>query len=104
MLTTIASTSQKPIEFLGFEGCPNTPVLLERLQKASPRCKIIKVDLMQLKTGDSRLGWGAPTILVDGEDLFGVAPSTDLAVSCRNWSTGLPEISDIKKSLSTRTQ
>jgi len=104
MLTTTASTSQKPIEFLGFEGCPNTPVLLERLQRASPRCKIIKVDLMQLKTGDSRLGWGAPTILVDGEDLFGVAPSTDLAVSCRNWSKGLPEVEVIRKALKEKAQ
>ena len=104
MLTTTACTSQKTIEFLCFEGCPNTPILLKRLQKAAPRYEIIEVDLMQLKTGDSRLGWGAPTILVDGEDLFGIAPSTDRAVSCRNWSKGLPEVSDIKKTLSTRTQ
>ena len=41
--------------------------------------------------GDARLGWGAPTILVDGEDLFGPS-SDDGSVSCRNWGDGLPSV------------
>jgi hypothetical protein len=97
-------SSQKPIEFLGFEGCPNTPILLERLVAASPKSTIIEVDLMKIKTGDSRLGWGAPTILVDGKDLFGVPASLDQAISCRNWSIGLPEVSEIKEALKEKQQ
>ena len=84
------------IEFLGFEGCPNTPNLLERLRVATRGQRIVEVDLMTLETGDPRLGWGAPTILVDGKDLFGVEPSKNGSVSCRNWSAGLPEVDDIR--------
>ena len=104
VMTTTSCISKTPIEFLGFDGCPNTPVLLERLRVASPSSKIISVDLMKLKSSDARLGWGAPTILVDGKDLFGLRPSPDRAVSCRNWSMGLPEISDIKKALKEKQQ
>ncbi len=103
-MTISACTSKQPIEFLGFDGCPNTPILLERLKVASPRSKIVEIDLMKLKTGDPLLGWGAPTILVDGDDLFGLAPSPDRAVSCRNWSTGLPEVTEIKTALKERQE
>ncbi|MBC8203647.1 MAG: hypothetical protein H8E91_07445 [Planctomycetes bacterium] len=103
-MTISACTTKQPIEFLGFEGCPNTPILLDRLRAASPESKIVEVDLMKLQTGDAHLGWGAPTILVDGEDLFGLAPSSDRAVSCRNWSQGLPEIEVIRKALKERQQ
>ena len=99
-----AYTSQQPIKFLGFDGCPNTPILLERLRAASPKSEIIEVDLMRLQTGDPLLGWGAPTILADGEDLFGVEPSSDRAVSCRNWSHGLPKIEEIQSALKDSNQ
>ncbi len=97
-------SSSRTIEFLGFDGCPNTPALRERLAEANPTLSIVDIDLMSLNTGDSRLGWGAPTILVDGEDLFGLAPSSDRAVSCRNWSNGLPEVAVIRKALAELEQ
>ena len=53
ILATTSCTSKAPIEFLGFDGCPNTPVLLERLLAASPKSEIVEVDLMKLKIGDS---------------------------------------------------
>jgi hypothetical protein len=104
LMATTSCTSKTPIEFLAFDGCPNSPVLLERLLAASPKKEIVEVDLMKVKTGDSRLGWGAPTILVDGKDLFGVPASLDRAISCRNWSKGLPEIDDIKEALKDTQQ
>lgn len=103
-MATTSCTSKSPIEFLGFEGCPNTPVLWERLLAASPKREIVKVDLMKLEIGDFRLGWGAPTILVEEKDLFGLSPVPDRAVSCRNWSKGLPEIDDIKEALKDTQQ
>ena len=93
-LMAISCTSKQHVEFLGFEGCPNTPDLHSRLVEADSTIKIIDVDLMTLQDGDSRLGWGAPTILVNGHDLFGVAPSGG-TVSCRNWSEGLPTVDEI---------
>lgn len=84
------------IEYLGLEGCPNTPQLRQRLRAALPNATIIDIDLMKLGAGDPRLGWGAPTILVDGKDLFGLQAVDGGSVSCRNWSAGLPEIDDIR--------
>jgi len=103
-MTISTCTSQQSIKFLGFESCPNTPILLERLRAASPKSEIIEVDLMRLQTGDPLLGWGAPTIIFGGEDLFGLEPSPDLAVSCRNWSMGLPEVEVIRKALKEKAQ
>ncbi len=88
--------SHQTVEYLGIEGCPNTPQLRLRLRAALPNATIIDVDLMKLSSGDPRLGWGAPTILVDGKDLFGLQPADGGSVSCRNWSAGLPAIDDIR--------
>ena len=69
---------QSTIEFLGFEGCPNTPQLRARLTEA------------------------APTILVEGVDLFETPPAKEGSVSCRNWSSGLPTVAEIKIALENR--
>ena len=96
--------SHQTIEYLGFEGCPNTPQLLGRLHAALPDATIIEVDLMKLNKGDPRLGWGAPTILVNGADLFGVKPSKGGSVSCRNWNNGLPDVQDIRLAMQKNEQ
>ena len=97
-------TSQKSVEFLGFEGCPNTPELRKRFVEAEPTVEIIDVNLMSLEKGDSRLGWGAPTILVSGKDLFGIPTNDGGSVSCRNWSGGLPTVDEIKKAFDNPAQ
>ncbi len=94
---TVSSTSSKDIAFLGFDGCPNTPELRKRLMEAEPNADICDVDLMALQSGDPRLGWGAPTILVHGKDLFGVPANENGSVSCRNWNSGLPSVNDIRR-------
>ena len=101
-LMVTSCTSQKSVEFLGFEGCPNTPELRSRLVEADSNLEIIDVNLMSLNEGDPRLGWGAPTILVDGEDLFGLPASEQGSVSCRNWGDGLPTSAEINTALDTR--
>jgi len=100
MLTSCSS--KKSVEFLGFEGCPNTPELRSLLVEADPKLHIVDVDLMTLDKGDPRLGWGAPTILVEGVDLFGVPATKDGGVSCRSWSDGLPTIIEIRQALEAR--
>ncbi|MDP7006010.1 MAG: hypothetical protein QF718_07360 [Phycisphaerales bacterium] len=91
-------TSRQTVELLGFDGCPNTPELRKRLVASDPTLQIIDVDLMSLSSNDTRLGWGAPTILIDGKDLFGLEPSGG-NVSCRNWSSGLPSIEEIQEAV-----
>ena len=95
-LMATSCTSSRHVEFLGFEGCPNTPELRKRFVEAQPNIEIIDVDLMKLTSGDARLGWGAPTILVDGKDLFDVSAIKNGNVSCRNWSSGLPSVAEIR--------
>ena len=97
LLMVTSCTTSKHVEFLGFKGCPNTPELRKRLVEAEPELKFKDVDLLLLKTDDSRLGWGAPTILVDNEDLFGIPPVKNGNVSCRNWSRGLPTVEEIRE-------
>ena len=101
-LMVTSCTSKHHVEFLGFEGCPNTPELRSRLAHADSTINIIDVNLVVLDEGDSRLCWGAPTILVDGEDLFGLPASEHGSVSCRNWRDGLPSIPEIKAALEAR--
>jgi len=101
-LMVTSCTSQRTVEFLGFDGCPNTPELRKRLVEAEPNGNILDVDLMSLEKGDSRLGWGAPTILIEGKDLFGTQPSANGNVSCRNWKSGLPSTADIKEALEVK--
>tara|TARA_B100001964_G_scaffold240307_1_gene309785 strand:+ start:984 stop:1289 length:306 start_codon:yes stop_codon:yes gene_type:complete len=95
-------TSHNNVEFLGFGGCPYTPELRSRLAEADPSINIIDVDLMVLDEGNPRLGWGAPTILVGGEDLFGLLASEYGSVSCRNLGDGLPSITEIRVALEAR--
>lgn len=94
-LMTTSCTNNPTVEFLGFDGCPNTPVLRERLVTALPHMNIVDVDLMALQEGDPRLGWGAPTILVAGKDLFHTLPGGK-HVSCRAWADGLPTADEIR--------
>jgi hypothetical protein len=106
LLTTILTlflmvpscTSRQTVEFLGFDGCPNTPELRKRLKAADPTLLIVDIDLMALPSKDPRLGWGAPTILIDGKDLFGLKSSGGHA-SCRNWSSGLPTVNEIREAM-----
>lgn len=101
-LMVTSCTSQNSVEFLGFDGCPNTPELHSRLVEADSSIEIIDVNLMTLTDGDPRLGWGAPTILVNGEDLFGLPASEYGNVSCRNWGDGLPSTTEIRTALEAR--
>ncbi len=63
------------IQFLTREGCPNTPLMRSNLDAA---LKLVAwdgyttVDLASLSEDDLRLGYGTPTVLVDGVDIMGV--------------------------------
>ncbi len=58
------------------DGCPNTGIMRERLVAALHslgRATTFRViDIGALPESDVRGGYGTPTILYDGEDLFGL--------------------------------
>ena len=94
------------IEILGFPGCPMTPEI-ERSVRAA--CKavagdalITSIDLSQLEGADSRLRWAAPTVLIDGIDLFGAAPAAHPGLACRVYAGGLPDAAAVLLRVSAR--
>jgi len=97
--------SRMKIELLGFDGCPNTPELRGQLRAAlgaMGRTRFEDVDLNSLPEGDPRRGWPAPTILVDGRDLFGMPAPVGGAMGCRVYPDGVPGADQIGAALRRR--
>jgi hypothetical protein len=102
LLTGCTSTpvvSARPhldVQVLGFSGCPNTPELLSRVKHAAVVAgfseQIVYVDLARLPETDSLRAWPAPTVLVDGRDLLGMAKPAGSALGCRIYADGLPSV------------
>jgi len=63
------------IVFLTRSTCRNSPVVEERLlgaiQAVGFETTLKTIDVGSLPSSDYRTGYGTPTILVGGEDLFG---------------------------------
>ena len=84
------------IEFLGMkDGCPNTPKMWNALQKAMQELRwsipVDSLDLLNLsEVKDLRAGYGSPTILVNGKDLFDASLPTTVDAACRFYRGGVP--------------
>jgi hypothetical protein len=64
------------VSFLTREGCVKSPAMYANLQAAMAEegwvGKPVIVDIGKLPRDDPRTGYGTPTVLVDGSDLFGL--------------------------------
>jgi hypothetical protein len=80
------------ITLLYFEGCPLTPPVRRDVASAAAvlGASIEEVDLARLPPEDSRLRYGSPTVLVNGRDVLGLAPSDNAGLACRPYPQGLP--------------
>ncbi len=82
------------IELLGFPSCPNTPALRDNLLAALKEFHggwtLREVNQESLAASDIRRGWPAPTILINGADLLGMAAPTTPTMACRMYEDGLP--------------
>lgn len=101
---TVSSTAARSrIEVLGFGTCPNTAATNTHVEQAVAslglRADVAYVDQMSLPDGDVRRGWPAPTILVDGRDLFGMEAPKSGAMSCRMYAAGAPTVSEVETAL-----
>lgn len=88
------------IEFLGMQDCPNMSKMWESLQVALKELHynqpIDRLDIKSLsEKQDKRAGFGSPTILVDGKDLFGLPFPETYNPSCRYYPNGLPGTKEI---------
>jgi peroxiredoxin len=85
-------SSRGELELLYVKDCPNHPVLLERLEEALARCglkrSIKETNLAELPESDTRRRFGSPSVLFNGSDLFGCAPNSSGALTCRIYEGG----------------
>jgi len=72
----MGNKSSHGIEFLGRSACSHSPAmeknLLSALEKSGKGDKYKYIDLASLSVDDYRRGYGSPTVLINGEDLFGM--------------------------------
>lgn len=100
-----AGDISRRVLLLGFASCPNASMVRERLQEALDRVAggthLVYIDQEQLPPDDLRRGWPAPTILVDGRDLFGMAPPQSPSMGCRIYATpdGVPNVEELVERL-----
>lgn len=89
------------ITLLGFDGCPLTPLMKERLEQATEKLdrdlNLLEIDQQSLSSSDLRRGYPAPTVLVNESDLYGMAEPTSPSMGCRMYEGpgGVPTVSDL---------
>lgn len=96
---TPAIAGAMKIELLRLPTCPNTPAMRENLRAALKSIDggltFAEVNQEALAAGDTRRGWPAPTVLVNGADLFGMAAPTRARMTCRVYDDGVPSVERI---------
>jgi hypothetical protein len=72
--------ASSPLVFLTRDGCANTTTMRTRLDQALTRLKMPTdydvLDVDTLSDSDVRRGYGTPTVLYQGRDLFGAPAPT----------------------------
>jgi hypothetical protein len=78
-------TKARTIEFLGTDSCANSPIMEKNLQDALALKGMAVdyrfLDIKKLPESDYRRGYGTPTVLVNGNDLFGAPRPMPIAAS-----------------------
>jgi hypothetical protein len=99
------TNANQSIEFLYFDGCPNTPQLRVYLEAALDQSNgsFTAIDLTKLPETDIRRGYGSPTILVNGRDLFDMPQPATPTMSCRIYPGGVPDTDTLIAKLSEIT-
>jgi hypothetical protein len=92
---------------LAVPGCPNAPVLEQRLAEALAGGPAVTVTRRVIADPDEAARWGmtgSPTLLVDGHDPFAV-PGAGPAVACRMYASdggrleGAPSVEALRRVL-----
>ncbi len=97
----------KRLILLGSVGCANTPTMRDRLEAAIREAGWATgyddVDVWSLTDNDPWSGYPAPSILLDGKDIFGLPePATGLSPCCRLYDGGVPSVTAIVEQLRSR--
>jgi hypothetical protein len=101
--------SELRIQLLGFDGCPLSPRMRENLHAAladlDASHTLEVIDLQLLPLHHPLLRWAAPTVLVNGADLFDQPPMPRPALACRTYpfAGGVPDAPVIAQALRQRS-
>lgn len=88
--------SEREIELVYFEGCPNAETARENLRAALPGGSWREWNLSSAGTPERFRRYGSPTVLIDGRDVTGEGGATG-AMACRADGAPGPEV--IRKAL-----
>ena len=96
------------VQLLYFPGCPNVDAARASLRailgEAKEPVEVVEIDVTAEATPEEFRCWGSPTILVDGKDVAGGAPS---GTSCRLYpgsaNPGVPPLARIRAVVSAGT-
>lgn len=103
------SKSALAIEILSSDDCPNAQQARETVESAVAalglNAQVQCVNQDSLLVDDARRSWPSPTVLVDGQELFGARMPIGSSGACRAYPNGMPsqqEISDALHALGAR--
>jgi hypothetical protein len=94
------------IEIQHFDGCPNSPILIERVKEAMKG--IADIDYKEIIVDSNEKAQklkfrGSPTLLINGVDFENLPEPQSPNLACRFYPNGLPTIEEIHNKLkSTR--
>ena len=96
------------IQLLFFAACPHVEAARTALRAALSAERLEgtfeEIDLEAAAAPRWALGWGSPTILVDGEDIGGAHPVRSAALACRLYLDGAPRVDDIRRAIRAARQ
>ena len=92
------------VQLLYFPDCPNVDAARRALQQALSQLEeaplVLEVDVTSPGTPPSLRAWGSPTILIDGADVAGGAPSESCCrLYPRSEARGAPPLALIEAAL-----
>jgi hypothetical protein len=90
------------IELQHFIGCPNSPILIERVREVIKKFKNIdyKEVLVDSNEKAEEVKFrGSPTLLINGEDFENQPEPERPALACRYYRNGLPDVEVILSKL-----
>lgn len=91
------------IELQHFHGCPNSPILVERVKAAIKDFEQVELREVLIESNEkaNELKFrGSPTLLINGEDFENQPEPQNPALSCRYYRNGLPDTEEIRKKIS----
>lgn len=90
------------IELQHFIGCPNSPVLIERVREVIKGFDNIDYKEVIVDSNEKALEFkfrGSPTLLINGEDFENQPEPESAALACRYYVNGLPTLDQLKNCL-----